>query len=135
MGDKSPGTEPPVPPTPLPPVNPTEPPPGNPIEPPPGNPAEPTPVPPTPPAPEPTQRPPGSIGISEVDSAGVDRDYTVPTMDDVRAKIEGRFARAGGQAELDAASAEGRQQANSEEARAKAAQEALDRIRASLHND
>jgi phage shock protein A len=59
-------------------------------------------------------------------------DSGVPTFDDVRAKIEGRFAQADGQAELDAASTEGKQQAQTTAERAAAAQAALDKIRASL---
>ena len=70
-------------------------------------------------------------GTSEVGRT----DDTVPTLDDVRSKIEGRFARAGGQAELDAASAEGRHRQQTEESRAQAAKEALDKIRASLHQE
>lgn len=63
-----------------------------------------------------------------------ERDFTVPTLDDVRAKIEGRVAKAGGQAELDALSAEGRRQARTDEDRAKAAQDVLAQIRASMKN-
>ena len=59
-------------------------------------------------------------------------DSGVPTFDDVRAKIEGRFAQADGQAELDAVSTEGKQQAQTTADRAAAAQAALDKIRASL---
>ncbi len=65
--------------------------------------------------------------------AGAARDYEVPTLDDVRAKIESRAFTAVGRAELDALTPEGKRLADTTEARAKAAQEALDAIRASLH--
>jgi hypothetical protein len=60
-------------------------------------------------------------------------DSGVPTLAGVREKIESRFARAEGQAVLDAESERARGEAEAEANRAKAAQEALDRIRQSLH--
>jgi phage shock protein A len=59
-------------------------------------------------------------------------DWTVPTMDDMRAKIDARSATAAGQSELDQLSGVGRQQTRTVEERDKAAQERLAAIRASL---
>jgi phage shock protein A len=70
--------------------------------------------------------------VEQLEETAMSDNSGVPTFDDVRAKIEGRSAQALGQAELDAASAEGKQHMQTEEARAQAAKAALDRIRASL---
>jgi phage shock protein A len=59
-------------------------------------------------------------------------DWTVPTMDDMRAKLDARSATAAGQAELDALSGVGRDQVQSVEDRERAAQERLAAIRASM---
>lgn len=59
-------------------------------------------------------------------------DPTVPTMDDMRAKIDARSATATGQAELDALSGAGRDQATTTEQRDRAAQERLAALRASM---
>ncbi len=62
-------------------------------------------------------------------------DWTVPTMDDMRARIGARAATAAGQAELDALGADGRDRALTNEQRDRAATAALDRIRASMTSD
>ena len=54
-------------------------------------------------------------------------------MDEIREKIEGRFARAEGQAILDAESRAGQHRADDEQARAKAADDILAKIRASIN--
>lgn len=59
-------------------------------------------------------------------------DWTVPTMDDMRAKLDARSATAAGQAELDALSGVGRDQTRTAEDRDRAAQERLAAIRASM---
>jgi len=69
------------------------------------------------------------------DSAGEQlgrTDWTVPTMDDMRAKIDARSATAAGQSELDELSGAGRQQAMTADERDKAAQERLAAIRAAM---
>lgn len=74
--------------------------------------------------------------VPPADRADVGRtDWTVPTMDDMRAKIDARTATATGQSELDQLSGVGQQQAQTVEQRDKAAQERLAAIRASLGND
>jgi hypothetical protein len=72
-------------------------------------------------------------GVGSV--SGMPRDHDVPTLAEIREKIEGRWARAEGQAVLDADSEAGRHRADDEAARAKAAEDVLARIRASLHGD
>ncbi len=62
-------------------------------------------------------------------------DFTVPTMDDMRAKIDARSATAAGQAELDQLSSEGRQQTQTAEERERAAQDRLAAIRAAMRDD
>lgn len=59
-------------------------------------------------------------------------DWTVPTMDDMRAKIDARSAVAAGRAELDQLSGAGQQQAKTAEERERAAQDRLAAIRASM---
>lgn len=59
-------------------------------------------------------------------------DWTVPTMDDMRAKVDARSATAAGQAELDALSGAGRDEARTVEDRDRAARERLAAIRASM---
>ncbi len=61
-------------------------------------------------------------------------DWTVPTMDDMRAKIDARSAVAAGQSELEQLSGPGRQQAMTAADRDKAAQDRLAAIRASMKN-
>lgn len=61
-------------------------------------------------------------------------DWTVPTMDDMRAKIDARSAVAAGQSELDQLSGAGQQRALTTEERDKAAQDRLAAIRASLND-
>lgn len=61
-------------------------------------------------------------------------DWTVPTMDDMRAKIDARSAVAAGQSELDQLSGAGQQRALTAEERDKAAQDRLAAIRASLND-
>lgn len=76
------------------------------------------------------------VPAAESTAAGPDdpgrTDWTVPTMDDMRAKIDARSATAAGQSELDGLSGSGRQQASTVEERERAAAERLAAIRASM---
>ena len=75
-----------------------------------------------------------TVGQDGGDSLGR-TDWTVPTMDDMRAKIDARSATAAGQAELDQLSTEGRRQSRTTEDRDRAAQDRLAAIRAAMRDD
>ena len=76
----------------------------------------------------------GSYGTALSTPSGLPRDDGVPTMDQIREKIEGRAARAEGQAILDAESEAGRQRDEDDHAREKAAEDILAKIRASIND-